>query len=65
MKWNLIIGVSGGGGSSSSNGSCVGGGIDAIGGDNVDGDRLCGLVVRVMATDPEVLFRFPALPDFL
>jgi hypothetical protein len=25
----------------------------------------CGLVVRVLATDPEVQARFPALPDFL
>jgi hypothetical protein len=28
-------------------------------------DRLCGLVVRVLATDTEVQVRFPALPDFL
>jgi hypothetical protein len=28
-------------------------------------DRLCGLVVRVLATDPEVRVRFPALPHFL
>jgi hypothetical protein len=25
-------------------------------------DRLCGLVVRVLATDPEARVRFPALP---
>jgi hypothetical protein len=28
-------------------------------------DRLCGLVVRVPVTDPEVRVRFPALLDFL
>jgi hypothetical protein len=28
-------------------------------------DRICGLVVRVPATDPEVRVRFPALSDFL
>jgi hypothetical protein len=28
-------------------------------------DHLCGLVVRVPATDPEVRVRFRALPDFL
>jgi hypothetical protein len=28
-------------------------------------DRLCGLVVRVPGTDPEVRVRFAALPDFL
>jgi hypothetical protein len=28
-------------------------------------DRLCGLVVRVRATDPEVRVRLPALPYFL
>jgi hypothetical protein len=28
-------------------------------------DRLCSLVVRVLATFPEVQFRFPALSDFL
>jgi hypothetical protein len=33
--------------------------------DEDEGDRLCGLVVRVLATDPEVRGRFPALPDFL
>jgi hypothetical protein len=27
-------------------------------------DRLCGLVVRVSATDREVRVRFSALPDF-
>jgi hypothetical protein len=26
-------------------------------------DRLCGLVVRIMATDPEARVRFPALPE--
>jgi hypothetical protein len=26
---------------------------------------ICGLVVRVLATDPEARVRFPALPDFL
>jgi hypothetical protein len=26
--------------------------------------RLCGLVSEFLATDPEVLVRFPALPDF-
>jgi hypothetical protein len=28
-------------------------------------DRLCGLVLRVLASDPEVRVRFPVLPDFL
>jgi hypothetical protein len=28
-------------------------------------DRLCGLVVRIVATDPDVPVRFPALPDSL
>jgi hypothetical protein len=28
-------------------------------------DCLCGLVARVLATDPKVRVRFPALPDFL
>jgi hypothetical protein len=28
-------------------------------------DRLCCLVVRYLATAPEVRVRFPALPDFL
>jgi hypothetical protein len=28
-------------------------------------DRPYGLFVRVAGTDPEVRFRFPALPDFL
>jgi hypothetical protein len=32
---------------------------------SVDLDRLCDLVVRVPATDPEVRFRFPELPHFL
>jgi hypothetical protein len=27
--------------------------------------RLCGLVVRFLATDPEAQVRFPAIPDFL
>jgi hypothetical protein len=27
-------------------------------------DRFCGLVARVLAADPEVWVRFPALPDF-
>jgi hypothetical protein len=26
-------------------------------------DRLCGLVVRALATDPEARVRFPALPE--
>jgi hypothetical protein len=26
-------------------------------------DRLCGLVIRVLATDPEARVRFPALPE--
>jgi hypothetical protein len=26
-------------------------------------DRLCGLVVRILATDPEARVRFPALPE--
>jgi hypothetical protein len=26
-------------------------------------DRLCGLVVRVLATDPDSRVRFPALPE--
>jgi hypothetical protein len=26
-------------------------------------DRLCGLVVRVLGTDPEARVRFPALPE--
>jgi hypothetical protein len=26
-------------------------------------DRLCGLVVRVLATDPEARVQFPALPE--
>jgi hypothetical protein len=26
-------------------------------------DRLCGLVVRVLGSDPEVRVRFPALPE--
>jgi hypothetical protein len=30
-----------------------------------DFDRLCGLVVKFFATDPEVWVRFPALPDVL
>jgi hypothetical protein len=28
-------------------------------------DRLCGLVLKFLAADPEVRFRFPTLPDFL
>jgi hypothetical protein len=28
----------------------------------ISNDRLCGLVVRVLATDPEARVRFPALP---
>jgi hypothetical protein len=27
-------------------------------------DRLCGIVVEFLATDPEARVRFPALPDF-
>jgi hypothetical protein len=31
---------------------------------NVDkNDRLCGLLFEFVAADPEVLVRFPALPD--
>jgi hypothetical protein len=29
----------------------------------VDKDRHCGLVVEFLATDPEALVRFPALPE--
>jgi hypothetical protein len=28
-------------------------------------DRLCGVVVKLLATDPEIWVRFPVLPDFL
>jgi hypothetical protein len=32
---------------------------------NLVGNRLCGLVVEFLATDPEVGVRFPALSHFL
>jgi hypothetical protein len=35
----------------------------SLGSDYCRLDRLCGLVVRVLGTDPEARVRFPALPE--